>query len=111
MSDFGFMTSAVFGALIAGLIAGAIPLIAGAIKGKIGLGLGGFFACIACSFILGLLLALPCCALFMFLIFKKNPDEHKYDIPSNNNGVFCKNCGNKLSNNEDFCPYCGNRIR
>lgn len=63
--------AAIIGSLISGAIVGAIPGIAGAVKGKIGLGLGGFFACLVGSFILGLLLSVPLCILFMFLIFKK----------------------------------------
>ncbi len=40
------MGSAVLGALITGLIIGAIPAIAGGIRGKLGLGIGGFAACV-----------------------------------------------------------------
>lgn len=58
------------GALIAGLIIGAIPAICGAVKGKLGLGLGGFAACVGGSILLGMILSIPLCALFMFLIFK-----------------------------------------
>ncbi|MBQ2954523.1 MAG: hypothetical protein IJE07_13410 [Clostridia bacterium] len=62
---------AVIGALIAGLVVGAVPAICGAIKQKIGLAIGGFAACVGASLLLGLLLAIPVCALFLFLIFKK----------------------------------------
>lgn len=71
------MGSVILGALIAGAIFGAIPAICGAVKGKIGLGLGGFFACLVCSLILGMILAIPCCALFLFLIFRKNEKDEK----------------------------------
>ena len=63
---------AIFGALIAGAAIGAIPAICGAIKGKIGLAIGGFFACLAAGLILGMILAIPVCAVFLFLIFKNN---------------------------------------
>lgn len=63
-------------ALVMGAVIGAIPAISGAVKGKIGLAIGGFFACVGANLVLGLLLSVPVCALFMFLIFKK-PQEPK----------------------------------
>ncbi|MBQ1837539.1 MAG: hypothetical protein II131_03195 [Neisseriaceae bacterium] len=63
-------------ALVMGAVIGAIPAISGAVKGKIGLAIGGFFACVGANLVLGLLLSVPVCALFMFLIFKK-PQESK----------------------------------
>ncbi len=65
------MGPAMLGALMAGALIGAIPAITGAVKGKLGLGLGGFVCCVIGSVILGLLLSVPLCAIFMFLIFKK----------------------------------------
>ena len=65
------MMDAIMGALITGLVIGAVPAICGAIKQKIGLAIGGFFACVASALLLGMLLAIPVCALFLFLIFKK----------------------------------------
>lgn len=62
------------GAIIGSLISGAIPAITGAIKGKLGLAIGGFFACLVSSFILGLILSIPTCAIFMFFIFKKKKE-------------------------------------
>lgn len=61
----------IIGSILSGAIIGAIPAICGAIKHKIGLAIGGFFACLVASFILGLILSIPVCAIFMFLIFKK----------------------------------------
>ncbi len=49
---------------------GCITLICGIIKQKIKLGLGGFFACMALGF-----LALPVCAVFVALIFKKSQPQ------------------------------------
>lgn len=68
------MNSVILGALIAGAIIGAVPAICGAVKGKIGLAVGGFFACLVCSLILGMILSIPCCAVFLFFIFKKPAD-------------------------------------
>ena len=65
------MDSVWLGALIAGLIIGAIPAISGAVKGKIGLAIGGFAACVVANLILGMILSIPVCAVFMFLIFRK----------------------------------------
>ncbi|QOX64208.1 SHOCT domain-containing protein [Anoxybacterium hadale] len=74
------MGSTLFGALIAGLIIGAIPAIAGGVKGKLGLGIGGFAACVGGSLLLGMLLSIPLCAIFMFLIFKNNSENSKTNI-------------------------------
>ena len=70
-----FAMGAILGSLITGAVVGAIPAICGGIKGKIGLAVGGFFACLAASFLLGLILSVPVCALFLFLIFKKGKQE------------------------------------
>ena len=66
-----FTLGAIIGSIISGAIIGAIPAICGAIKHKIGLAIGGFFACLAASFLLGLILSVPVCAIFLYLIFKK----------------------------------------
>ena len=60
-----------FWGFFAGLLIGIVTAVCGGIKGKIGLGIGGFFACAASGALLGLILAVPCCAIFLFLIFKK----------------------------------------
>ena len=70
-----FTLGAIIGSLITGAIIGAIPAICGAIKGKIQLALIGFFACLVSSFILGMILALPVCAVFLWLIFKKENSQ------------------------------------
>ena len=66
-----FTFGAIIGSIITGALIGAIPAICGAIKQKPGLAIGGFFACLASGFILGMILAIPVCAVFLFLIFKK----------------------------------------
>ena len=70
-----FTFGAIIGSLITGAIIGAIPAICGAIKGKIQLAIIGFFACLVSSFILGMILALPVCAVFLWLIFKKENSQ------------------------------------
>ncbi len=74
--DAATVVGAIVGAIVAGVIFGLVPLIIGIKKGKVGLGVGGFIACIVGSFLLGLLLSIPMCALFTILIFvfSKNND-------------------------------------
>jgi hypothetical protein len=59
------------GALLIGGICGLGPIIVGALKNQLGLGIGGFFACLASGLILGVLLAAPMCGIFIWLIMKK----------------------------------------
>ena len=66
-----FTFGAIIGSIISGAIIGAVPAICGAIKHKIGLAIGGFLSCLVASFLLGLILSVPTCAVFLFLIFKK----------------------------------------
>lgn len=66
-----YMIGAIIGSLLSGAVVGAIPAICGAIKHKLGLAIGGFFACLVSSVLLGLILSIPVCAVFVFLIFKK----------------------------------------
>ena len=61
----------IIGAIFMGAAIGAIPAICGAVKQKIGLAIGGFFACLGAQFLIGLILSIPMCALFLFFIFKK----------------------------------------
>ena len=85
-----FMFGAIIGSIISGALIGAIPAICGAVKHKIGLAVAGFFSCLVASFILGMILAVPTCAVFMFFIFKKekssdNKEENKENTNAENN--------------------------
>ena len=60
--------AALIGALFAGALCGLWPLAAGARKGRPGLGVTGFVACVGSGFFLGCLLALPTAILFSVLI-------------------------------------------
>ncbi len=80
------MEGRVLGALVAGLIVGAIPAITGAVKGKIAYAIGGFFACLVASILLGLILSVPVCAVFLYFIFKEsNENNNPMDDSSNSN--------------------------
>ncbi len=63
------------GAVLSGAVVGAIPAILGATKGKINLGLCGFAACLVGSILLGLILSVPICAVFIYLILKNSSDN------------------------------------
>ncbi len=77
-----FVFGAIIGSLISGAVVGAVPAVCGAIKQKIGLAVGGFFACLVSSLLLGLILSVPVCALFLFLIFR-TPKPSNPDTPDN----------------------------
>ena len=67
-----FVLGAIIGSIISGAVVGAVPAVCGAIKHKIGLAIGGFFSCLVASVLLGLILSVPTCAVFMFFIFRKS---------------------------------------
>lgn len=72
-----YILGVIIGAIFSGALVGAVPAICGAIKHKIGLAIGGFFACLVAGLILGLILSIPTCAVFMFLIFRKPKVNNK----------------------------------
>lgn len=61
--------AAIIGAFV-GLLLGTGVAIYGAVKKKLGLGIGGFLACGLSGAILGLIGAGPACAVFVYLIGK-----------------------------------------
>jgi uncharacterized transporter YbjL len=67
----------IFGALIAGVVSGAIPMFLGASKNKLGLGFVGFISCIFSALLLGLLLAIPVSGIFVWLISKNSNQVSK----------------------------------
>ena len=77
-----FNIGRIVGALVMGVALGLVPLITGLKKDKKGLAIGGFFACLVGTFILGLILGAPLCAVFTFLINKKDGTE---ELPQNEN--------------------------
>jgi hypothetical protein len=91
--------------LLVGIGIGIIPAVCGGVKQKIRHGIVGFFACAVSGAILGLLLAVPCCAVFMFFIFKGSASSQV-----GANLISCRDCGKKVSPNAPFCLRCGNPI-
>ncbi len=71
--DSVYWIASIIGALVVGFVFGLVPLICGLVKKRVGLAIGGFAACLVGGFILGLILALPMCALFTVLIFVTKP--------------------------------------
>ena len=71
------LVDVIFTALIVGMLCGAVPMIFGAVKGELGLGLTGFVVCTVCGLILGMLLAIPAAGVFTFLIAKKDREKQK----------------------------------
>ena len=108
-----YFLGVIIGSLISGAIVGAIPAIAGSVKGKIGLALGGFFACLVSSVILGLILSVPVCAVFMYFIFKNNKNVSEKNMKDDfihMPGTYCAKCGEMLDEGSNFCRKCGNNL-
>lgn len=75
MNDYQF--GVIIGSLVVGLICGAIPLVIGINKKKLGLGIGGLIACVVSGLIFGLILAIPICILFVWLISRASKKTRK----------------------------------
>lgn len=84
----GYAIGLILGSLLTGALFGLGPLITGNIKQQKSLGIAGFFACLVSGFILGIILALPVCIIFIVLIMVKS----------------------KKSINTKKCPYCAEEI-
>jgi hypothetical protein len=97
------MDNASVSGLLAGTLIGIVPVIMGALKCKFGLGVGGFFACVASGLILGLLLAVPICGIFVWLITKKPKQlvaTHKK----------CPYCSGEMLIEARVCKHCGREL-
>jgi uncharacterized membrane protein len=70
---FGLLTpTTLIDSFLIGLICGAIPLFFSPAKNRLKLGFGGLLACVVSGLLLGLLLAVPVAALFLWLIFRQS---------------------------------------
>lgn len=56
--------------LAVGAICGLVPLVYGLVRGRTGLAIGGFVACLVGGVALGLLLAVPLAGLFAYLVHR-----------------------------------------
>lgn len=105
-----FNAAAVIGSLVMGALLGLIPGIVGYRKGKQGLALGGFFACVAGSFLLGLFLSVPLCIIFTTVILVSGRGSSRSGSPSpGQGGGTCAQCGAPLAPGQPFCARCGMR--
>lgn len=99
-----YMTDVITGALLVGLITGAVPAICGAVKGNMNLGMIGFVCCLVSGLVLGLLLAIPICAVFVYKIFNGQSNRN------NTANRYCSYCGNPVESNASFCSKCGRTL-
>lgn len=100
------LSSMVWGCLV-GLFVGMIPIVVGGMKGRLGLGIGGFFACAASGAALGLLLAGPICGLFVWLIVRKQTSGVS-GMPSTL--VRCPHCAEQILLEARVCKHCGRDV-
>ena len=70
----------IMGAIIAGVIFGALPAGLGKRYGQETLGWSGFGACVVGSFIAGMFLSVPCCIVFTVIILARKNKNKKNSI-------------------------------
>ena len=83
-----------------GILVGIIPVVIGAIKQRLGLGIGGFFACAISGLILGLLLAVPVCGFFVWKIVN-GASEQATAIHRK-----CPHCAEEILLDAKVCKHC-----
>ena len=74
----GFLIGLVIGIVLVSIVPAVIILTLGISKRKVGLGIGGFFACLFGGLILGFLLSGPLFGLFLWLILKQPQQQTHY---------------------------------
>lgn len=94
----------IIGALLIGGICGLGPVIVGALKKRMGLGIGGFFACLLSGLILGILLAGPICGVFIWLIIKKSDTDESINTKQ------CPYCAEKILVDAKLCKHCNREL-
>ena len=96
------MNALLFG-LLAGILIGIIPVVMGAMKGRLGLGIGGFFACALSDAVLGLLLAVPVCGVFVWSLRRATANETL-------GRKKCPFCAELVAQEARFCKHCRREI-
>jgi len=80
--DMAELIGLIVGALVSGALVGAIPLILGLRRERKNLAIMGFISCIVGSLILGLLLSVPLCIIFVLLILFTKGNKPATDASS-----------------------------
>jgi len=81
---FGLLLSnSLIDGFLVGLIFGVLPLFFSTSRNRLALGFGGLLACMVSGALLGLLLAIPLAALFLWLIFR-NGTEVPFEVQARN---------------------------
>ena len=104
MNDYQF--GAIIGSLVVGVISGAIPLVIGINKKQLGLGIGGFIICVVSGLILGLILAIPMCILFVWLISNASKKQ-----ANNARTKKCPYCAEIIKEEAIVCRHCGKELQ
>lgn len=97
----------ILGSLLAGAAIGAIPAIYGGVKGRLGLGIAGFFACIFSSLILGLLLSIPTAGVFVYYISQKGQTAATVILATHRR---CPHCAESILIEANVCRFCGKSV-
>lgn len=100
----------IYGALLMGGICGLGPIIVGALKKNMGLGIGGFFACVFSGLVLGILLAAPMCGIFIWLIIKKSDAPASLSTDTLTNTKQCPYCAEKILAEAKVCKHCNREL-
>ena len=90
---------------IAGAIVGALVALFGGAKGRLDLGIGGFFACAISGAILGLILAVPVGAFFAWKIGKSDNKSSAQDLRTK-----CPHCAEIILLEAKLCKHCGKEL-
>lgn len=63
-----YLIGTIIGSILGGVLVGLVPFFLGRKYGKSTLGIIGLVVCILCNFVLGFLLSVPACLIFVLII-------------------------------------------